>query len=207
MLNQFMNEAGGETVIVLDLRPASTVGTLPETTTAYSVRAAAAVSYRLLRDRNRVGLLGVGRHIVNVQPGFGSRQFRRILAGLISVGVGVDDWNLGLVPYYISLYYSRMVQIVLVSPLLDFMPFGMVSELGRRGYDTLVISPSPIELDVPGVKDERLVKVARDLAKLDRGRRLATLRRSARVVDWNTQLPLGEALQVLKEPWWIRRPA
>jgi uncharacterized protein (DUF58 family) len=207
MINQYMNEAGGETVVVLDSRPSSAVGVFPETTTAYSVRAAAAVSYRLLRDRNRVGILGLGRQIVNVQPGFGTRQFRRILAGLVSVGIGDDDWSLDLVPYYISLYYSRMVQIVLVSPLLDFMPFRMVSELGRKGYDTLVISPSPIELDVPKVRDERLLRVATELAKLDRNRKLASLRRHTRVVDWNTRIPLGEALEVLREPWQVRRPA
>jgi uncharacterized protein (DUF58 family) len=206
MLNQYMNEAGGETVIVLDARPVSAVGAFPETTTAYSVRAAAAVSYRLIRDRNRVGLLGVGRYMVKVQPGFGSRQFRRILAAMISVGVGDDDWILDLVPYYISLYYSRMVQIVLVSPLLDYMPFRMVSELGRKGYDTLVISPSPIELDMPKVKDARLLTLARELARLDRDQKLASMRRHTRVVDWNTRLPLGEALEVLKEPWRVRRP-
>jgi hypothetical protein len=99
-----------------------------------------------------------------------------------------------------------MVQIVLVSPLLDYIPFRMVSELGRRGYDTLVISPSPIELDVPKVKDARLLTLAREMARLDRDQKLASMRRHTRVVDWNTQLPLGEALEALKEPWRVRRP-
>ena len=206
MLNQYMNEAGGETVVVLDFRSGSMVGTPPDTTLAYSVRAAAALSYRLLRDRNRVGLLGVGRKLTKVPPGFGRRQFERILAGLITTEASEDDWSIDLFPYYISLYYSRMVQVVLVSPLIDYRPIYLISEMVRKGYDVLVMSPSPVELDEPRRGESRTLKLARELALMDRNQKLASLRKHARVVDWNPRLPLQDAMEELRESWRARKP-
>ena len=206
MLNQFMNEAGGETVLVLDLRSTSRIGTPPNTCADYSVRAAAALSHRLLRDRNRVGLLAVGQRIIKVPPGFGRRQFERILVGLISTKVGVDAWNLELVPYYLSLFYSRMVQLVLISPLVDSSPMFMVSELARRGYEVLVISPSPLEIDIPEKGDPRAIRIARELAALERDAKISSLRKHAKVIDWNPRLPLVDAFEGLRESWRVRRP-
>jgi uncharacterized protein (DUF58 family) len=206
MLNQYMNEAGGETVVVLDFRSSSMVGTPPDTTLAYSVRAAAALSYRLLRDRNRVGLLGVGRRLNKVPPGFGRRQFERILVGLITTEASDDDWSIDLFPYYISLYYSRMVQVVLVSPLVDYRPIYLVLEMARKGYDVLVVSPSPVELEEPREGEPQTLKLAKELAVMDRNQRLASLRKHARVVDWNPRLPLEDAMEELRESWRVRRP-
>ena len=206
MLNQYMKEAGGETVVVLDFRSGSMVGTPPDTTLAYSVRAAAALSYRLLRDRNRVGLLGVGRKMTKVPPGFGRRQFERILAGLIMTEASDDDWVIDLFPHYISLYYSRMVQVVLVSPLVDYRPLYLVSEMARKGYDVLVISPSPLELDEPKGGEPRTLKLARELAVMDRNQKLTSLSKHARVVDWNPRLPLENAMEELRESWRVRKP-
>jgi uncharacterized protein (DUF58 family) len=205
MLNQFMNEAGGETVLVLDLRSTSRIGTPPNTCADYSVRAAAALSQRLLRDRNRVGLLAVGQRIIKVPPGFGRRQFERILVGLISTKVSVDAWNLELVPYYLSLFYSRMVQLVLISPLVDSSPVYMVSELARRGYEVLVVSPSPLEIDHPEKGDPRAIRIAKELATMERDVKISSLRRHAKVIDWNPNLPLVDAFEGLRESWRVRR--
>ena len=206
MLNQYMNESGGETVVVLDYRSSSMVGTPPDMVGAHSVRGAAALCYRLLRDRNRVGLVGVGRRMVKVPPAFGRRQFEKILAALITMEPSRDDLSIDIVPYYLALFYSRMVQVVLVSPMSDREPFYLVSTLARRGYDLLVVSPSPVDLDDPPRGDERTVRLARELALMDRSHRLGALQKYARVVDWDPRLPLGDALEGLKEKWMVRRP-
>ncbi|MDG6983081.1 MAG: DUF58 domain-containing protein [Nitrososphaerota archaeon] len=207
MLNQFMNETGGETVIVLDLRSTSRVGTPPDTVAAHSVRAAATLSYRLLRDRNRVGLMGIGKYLTRVPPGFGRRQFEKILAGLVSSEVSDEDWGLDMVPYYIALYYSRMVQLVLVTPLADRRPLYLTVNLARKGYDVIVVSPSVVGLDQPRGHDPRTVRLAKELAEIDRDQKIASLRKYARVVDWNPTLPLGDALEGLREDWRARRRA
>lgn len=207
MLNQYMNESGGEIVVVVDFRSSSTaIGTQPDTVGAHAVRAAATLSYRLLRDRNRVGLVGVGRRLVRVQPAFGRRQFDRILAALISMAPSIDDQSLEVVPYYLSLHYSRMIQVVLVSPLNDPAPSYLVSNLARRGYGVLVVSPSPVGVDVPRHGDEETRRLAKELALLDRTRKISSLQRHAMVVDWNPRFPLEDALEALKERWMARRP-
>jgi len=206
MLNQYVNEAGGESVVILDSRASSMVGTPPDTALAYSVRAAAALSYRLLRDRNRVGLLNAGKHFVRVPPGFGRRQFEKILAGLASTEVGEEDWSFDLVSYHVSLF-SRMVQVILVSPLVDWTPAYLASDLARRGHGVLVVSPSPVEIDEPKEGDKQTLRLAREIAALDRQQKLSLLRKHARVVDWNPRRPLEEALEGLKESWRVRRPS
>jgi uncharacterized protein (DUF58 family) len=206
MVNQYMDEAGGDTLIVLDSRAVSDVGEPPETTTAYSVRAAATLSYRLLRDRNRVGLLAVGSTMVRVPLGSGRRQFDKIMIGLITTGTGgTYEWAFDLVPYYFSYFFSRMVQVLLISPVMDSAPVHMVAELARRGYDVLVISPSPVELDVVRRGDARTVSLAKSLAMIERSSKLSFMRSHAQVLDWNPSTPLADALEKLKGTWRVRR--
>jgi uncharacterized protein (DUF58 family) len=204
MVNQYLNEAGGEVVIVLDASLSSDVGRPPESTFVYSVRAAGTISYRLLRDRHRVGLLGMGDRLVRVPPGFGRRQFDRILAGLISVRLG-EDWRLGMVSQYASLFFSKTTQVVLVTSLLNPESYSTIVDIGIKGHDVVVISPSPLEVDTPKDGDVNALKVAIKLARLERERRLSSLLGHAKVVDWNPRLPLGDALLELKEPWQVQR--
>ena len=203
MLNQYVNEAGGESLVILDSRASSLIGSPPDTAHDYSVRAAAALCYRLLRDRNRVGLLNAGKYFVRVPPGYGRRQFEKILAGLVSTEVSEADWSLDLVSYHVSLF-SRMVQVILVSPLVDWTPVYLASNLARRGHGVLVVSPSPVEIDEPKEGDKQTLRLAREIAALDRQQKLSLLRRHARVVDWNPRRPLEEALEGLKESWRVR---
>jgi uncharacterized protein (DUF58 family) len=206
MVNQYMDEAGGETLIILDLRSLTEVGIPPETTTTYSVRAAAALSYRLLRDRNRVGLLAVGPSLVKVPLGSGKRHFEKLMIGLISIGTGgMAEWTLDLVPYYVTYFFSRMVQILLISPLMDYAPVSLVAELARRGYDVLVVSPSPLELDVARAGVSRSNTLAKELAMIERRQKLSYMRSRAQVIDWNPSLPLGDVLERSKGNWRTRR--
>jgi len=206
MVNQYMDEAGGDTLIILDARSISDVGEPPETTNAYSVRAAATLSYRLLRDRNRLGLLAVGSSLVRVPLGSGRRHFDKIMIGLVSIGAGgTDEWAFDLVPYYLSLFYSRMVQVLLISPVIDRAPAYLVAELARRGYDVLVVSPSPVELDVVRGEDARSVDLAKKLATIERNGRLSFMKSHALVVDWNPSNPLADSLEKLRGTWRTRR--
>jgi uncharacterized protein (DUF58 family) len=208
MVNQYMDEAGGEILVVLDSRSISRVGVHPDTTEAYSVRAAAALSYRLLRDKNRVGLLGVGRHLIKVPVGSGRRHFEKMMIGLVSTETTTtDEWGLDIAPYYISLFFSRMVQIILVSPVVDGMPIAFVSDLAHRGYNVLVLSPSPVQLDVVNGGDAHTVSLARELATIDRNQRLSTMRSHAHVIDWDPSTSLKDALEGLRVSWRLRRLA
>ena len=192
--NQFMSEFGGDTIIVLDLRLQSVLGTGPDSTAVYATRAAAIVAYRLLRDRNRVGMIALGDRLDKVRPGFGRRQFDRLLTTMVEMKPG-DTWEIGNLAGYLSFFFSRMTQIVVVSTLLDDKSYESVVQIASHGYPVLVISPSPIEFEKRGTKNERVEKVAEELVRLERQTKISLLRRYATVVDWNVNEPLSQSLR------------
>ncbi len=192
--NQFMSELGGETVIVMDARTVSQIGRPPLSTIDFSVRAAAAVSYRLLRDRNRVGLVIAGPSLTKVLPGFGRRQYNRILAALSGTKPS-SNWEIRALGKYISTFFSRAVQIIFISPLVDEGAVATVMDIATRGYRILVISPSPLDAEEQSIalKSEEYM-LGEGLAKLKRDNTLGFLRLKVQVVDWRTKSPLSDAL-------------
>jgi uncharacterized protein (DUF58 family) len=199
LINQYLDESGGDIMIAMDFRLASEVGLPPDSTLTQSTRAAAAIAYRLLRDRNRVGLIGIGDDLVKVLPGFGRRQFERIVAGLLILKPG-DGWDMGNLPKVLSLYFSRQTQIVAISPLLDEKSCETIVETSNAGYRVVVVSPSPIGIRTAGETGRGVEGlVALRLARLERETRLSRLRRYAAVLDWDTSEPLGDAVRSLVE--------
>ncbi len=205
LTNQFMVELGGDTIIALDLRTASAIGEPPDATDTYSTRAAAIVAHRLLRDRNRVGMIILGTRLDKVPPGFGKRQFDRILTALSQVKPDTT-WEIGNLGGYLSIFFSTMVQIILISPLIDDNSFHAVMDIASRGYQILVISPSSIEIEKRLYSKrhhsgDEFNELAERLLRVKRENRLNVLRRSAVVVDWDVDMPLSEALREATYLW------
>jgi uncharacterized protein (DUF58 family) len=200
--NQFMSELGGDAIIVLDARSVSEVGEPPDSILTYSVRAAAILAYRILRDRNRVGTIILGSTLEKVRPGFGKRQFDRILLALAKTKPGTV-WEISSLGEYLSLFFSTMVQIVFVGPLIDDEALRAVADISTRGYQVLVISPSPIEIEEHNLRgsDDKVQKLAGTLLKTHRENNLHLLRKSAVVVDWNVYTPLSVALREATFIW------
>lgn len=191
--NQFMSELGGDTIIALDARIVSGTANSPNSLVTYSVRATATVAYRLLRDRNRVGMIVIGDRLDKVSPAFGRRQFNRILTALTETRAG-NTWEIGNLAGYLSLFFSRMTQIIVITPLLDEKAFRAVADISAKGYEVLVISPSLIALEARNAPDTRIYKIAKGLVELERQNKISLLRKHAIVVDWRVNEPLSEAL-------------
>ena len=194
--NQARGEFGGDAVIILDARTRSDLGVAPESIATYSVRAAAEAAYRLLRDKNRVGVLALGEGIARLAPGTGRKQFNGILTVLISVKPG-NRLPIELLPRYLSRFYSQVDQVVLVSPLLDRESRDAVIEIANTGYPVLVLTPSPLGFEAVPKGQERIRKIAESLILLDRRAKLSTLSRYATVVDWNTKESLDQNMRKL----------
>lgn len=192
--NQYRGEFGGDAIIVLDGRRQSEIGVPPESTLTYSIRATAVIAYRLLRDRNRVGLLAFGDNLLKLRPGFGRRQFDTVLTVLAGFKAG-GAWGIENVPAYLSLFFSRLNQVVFISPLVDAKAYATVIQVAAKGYPTMVVSPSPMEFERRRDGTTPAEKLAEKLIRLERDSKIATLRRYATVVDWNTREPLGPALR------------
>ena len=198
--NQFMSELGGDTIIALDARYLSQTANSANSLVTYSVRAAAIIAYRLLRDRNRVGMIVIGDRLDKVSPAFGRRQFNRILTALTETRAG-NTWEIGNLAGYLSLFFSRMTQIIVVTPLLDAKAFGAVADISAKGYEVLVISPSLMALEARNAPDTRIYRIAKDLVRLERQIKINLLRKHAVVVDWRVNEPLSEALQEATFLW------
>jgi uncharacterized protein (DUF58 family) len=217
--NQFMSELGGDTIIALDARTVAEIGPKTRSTLVYSIRAAAIVAHRLLRDRNRVGMIVLGSMLEKVQPGFGKRQLDRILIAL-SRTKPADIWEIRALGSYLSQFFSTMVQVVFISPLTDERAFESVVDVATRGYRVLVISPSPIDVEKIAFSQSKLrrtiardhndgadyddmvsFRVAEQLLRVKRKNKLDRLREIAVVVDWDVSLPFSQALQEATYLW------
>jgi uncharacterized protein (DUF58 family) len=195
-----MSELGGDTIIALDARYVSETANSANSLATYSVRAAATVAYRLLRDRNRVGMIVIGDRLDKVSPAFGRRQFNRILTVLSETRAG-NTWEIGNLAGYLSIFFSRMTQIIVITPLLDEKSFRAIADISAKGYEVLVISPSLIANEASNAPDTRIYRIAGDIVRLERQAKIDLLRKHAVVVDWRVNEPLCEALQEATFLW------
>jgi len=216
-LNEQMAELGADTIVIVDARPVSNVGSGEDSTIEYSVHVAISVTDRLLKDRNRVGLITVGLNSEKIPPGYGRRQYNRLVLSLIRVRPG-EFFTFENISRYLKLFYPNIAQVVLISPLIDDAAFSSAAEIARTGYELLVISPHPI--DFSGAEKEKKTtterkrnmkknkewKIASDLAELRRESNLSLLRRSgALVVDWRKNDSLDFVLSKNVRAWSRRQ--
>ncbi len=86
--------------------------------------------------------------------------------------------------------------MVIITPILDRATREAVAELRIRGFDSVVISPSMVEIEsgLLGAGDEK-IRVARAILRLERQWDISRLRHYAPVADWSPGQPLALALK------------
>ncbi len=194
LLNEQTAELGADTIVVVDARPASNlVSAEGESLVKNSTRAAISLSDKLLRDRNRVGLVTIGLETSRIPPGYGRRQYNRLILSLIKVRAG-GLFTFENLPSYLKYFYPHLAQVIMISPLLDREAFNASGEIARSGYELLVLSPNPVDYSTAKkeeTKEDRITRIARELALMVRNNNLAHLRDSgALVLDWRKDEPL-----------------
>jgi uncharacterized protein (DUF58 family) len=199
LLNEQTAELGADTIIIVDARPASNlVSPDGQSLIKNSLRAAISLSDKLLRDRNRVGLVTIGLETSRIPPGYGRRQYNRLVLSLIKVRAG-GLFTFENIPSYMKYFYPHLAQVIMVSPLLDSEAFTASSEIARSGYELLVLSPNPLDYSsaFPGwrEKDKRIFNISRELASIVRQNSLSQIRESGAIVlDWRKDESLDFAL-------------
>jgi uncharacterized protein (DUF58 family) len=192
--NEYEGERSGDVVIVVDARRESFVGTDADNPIEHGVRAALGIAERVLASKNRAGLI-VQREVLDVVPlAFGRKQLYRILDHLIHVRPG-GDWPFTHVGHMLSRFFPRDCLVVLITPLIDRGAPVAVMSLVARGYDVAVVSPSALEIERrlrPRAGED---PTAYRILAMERGNRIAQLRRIARVVDWDPATPLALAMR------------
>lgn len=194
--NEFEQERIADVGLILDARQRTNVTGSNQSLFEHAVRATAALASAFLKDGNRVGLLIYGRGLERTHPGYGKHQRQSIMRALSHAQIGdslVFD-NLDFLP---TRFFPSESQIVLVSPLCQDDP-PVLTRIRARGYSVWVISPDPVDFEarIMGSRNNGTLSIARDLAELERGLWIKTLRRvGIPVVNWQVFDPLDNAIQ------------
>ena len=192
--NEFEAECSGDVTIILDARVEANVGFIHDSAVEHGVRAASTISKHILADKNRVGLIVLRDIIDEVYPAFGKRQFYRLSEHLLDVK------PMGLLPFenvgwMVTSYFPLESQIIVISTLTDREIITTIGNLCARGYDVVVISPSPMGLELPMIDESPNRALARRVSELERELLITELNRYARIIDWDTREPLAKSLK------------
>ena len=217
LANEFTDQRVAETLIIVDGRSGFELEEKRDSINSYSVRAAMSIAERLLRDKNRVGLLTMGSFTERVAPAYGRRQFDRISLTLARFVAGrrPQVYGTGSVPYTIRYYFPRVSQLVLISPLMDEDTLATAADLARGAstYDLMIVSPNPLDFPLSSGEEKTVTNKAYQRAKWTRYTRrtewriawkLSTLERrtniarlegaGAIVLDWRVSDPLEQVI-------------
>lgn len=197
---EFHEERAARVVVLVDARKASYLAPEPEATNAVdrSVTAAGRIGASLLAEGDTVGLAGLGpatRDAADsatsscwLAPASGRHhevQFAELLAThpQFSAVPPADEgrwlWQLRTIRRRLS----AETQIVLLTPLCDYVSADVARRLDAHGHPVTVVSPDPTADETAG---ERLARVAR------RVRRFDLQRAGIPVVDWPADESIDE---------------
>jgi uncharacterized protein (DUF58 family) len=194
--NEFEQERIADVGLILDARQRTNVTGTNQSLFEHAIRATAALADSFLKDGNRVGLLIYGRGLERTHPGYGKLQRQSIMRALSKAEIG-DSLVFDNLDYLPTRFFPSESQIVLISPLCQDDP-PVLTRIRARGYSLLVISPDPVDFEAQIVRNRNdpFVTTARNLAELERGLWIKTLRRvGVRVVNWKVDDPLDNAIQ------------
>jgi len=191
-VTQYHQERNADVVLMLDTL--TEAGAAPATTLDASVRAAAALITGYLGRKDRVGLIEYCGPFRWVRPGSGRAHQERLFEALLRADVMFSyvTQEVALVPRRVL---PPQALVVAISPLLDPRFEKALVDLAARGFDLVVLSPSPIPLVRRTVRPSARADVACRLWALERRARADALSRAGiTIVDWDPAEPLEAAL-------------
>lgn len=163
----------------------------------YGVSAATQVAERLVGERNRVGVAGLGRSLAWVPPGTGRTHLDDVEALLATHETFASTPPRSETPAEVQFEELRerlpeRTQVVLFSPLCDDDVVAGARTLDVHGHAVSVVSPTVTGTDTP----------ARRLASVERRHRVTELRGAGiPVVEWDPDRPLAAAFEAADTRW------
>ena len=201
LANDFYLERTGDLVLLLDLRPSSLGAERDAVLLSIACAGALGIASGFLSEKARVGVGLFDEFLTAVPLGAGRLQRYRIAQALQKARLAETPGPSERLAVSMRRYFPPGVTTVLLSPLADDEALVVVSHLRRRGYPTVVLSPSPIPLLVPptgtGTPED---EVALRLLRLVRRHRIGEAWREGAVVDWDDYWSLGPFVRFLSTP-------
>ena len=202
LANEFQVERTGDVVILLDLRPTA-LGTIRDLELLSIARGAAlGIASGFLTTKARVGLGLYDEFLTAIPLGSGRRQRYRILRALESAALGTIPGPGERLAVSLRRYFPTGVTTVLLSSLVDEEDsLALLRNIRRRGYPTVVLSPSPLPLMVPAEREPSPEEaIAYRLRRLLRRRQMGRTWSEAPVVDWEEYWSLAPFVRLMSAP-------
>ena len=196
VVNEFEALKITDVIVVLDARRENALGE-EKSILDYSLDAAASLSAATLKGGNRLGFFAYGDSFHRLYPGTTRRHLLKILEILTEIQPK-GSIRLDYVKNFISAFFSRGSQLILVSPLLDTSFLSGVQGLYALGFDVMVVSPSPIKIQWLYCNKDIYHELSKKILEEERTRLLSMLREYAIVVDWDVEMPLGQSLSEVR---------
>ncbi len=205
-VNEFSLERTGDVLLYLDARPSSLGRQIDRELFGVSRATAIGIADAFLREKMRVGLAVFGEFVQTVPLGAGRSHRSRLRDALIAARVADTAAPAERGAVGLRRTITPGTTTILVSPLADESASQLIVHLRRRGYPTIVLSPSPIPAQLaiaPPLSEDRAV-VTR-IVRLYRRQQVARAWSEAPVIDWNEYWSLAGFTAFLHHGMYARR--
>ena len=141
-----------------------------------------------------MGLLVYGQKMASLYPGYGKKQFNRILYNLAQVSLS-SMLPLGHLKYFPVRLFPRRSIIVMLSTV-DSQDLETYARLRSYGYDVLLISPDPVEYAARIFPQTEIKALAIRVARVERTNQLEQLLKlGIQVINWQVDQPFEKIIQ------------
>lgn len=191
---EFEREEMADIGLLLDARAVTNQYFDSENLFEYSIHAAATLSKYFLSSGNRVSMLLLSDNLARIFPGYGKHQLSLILDKLAGCTLG-ERVTIETLKHLPGRLFPDHSVIVIISPLRP-EDFATIARLHAKGYQLLLLSPSPAK---SLLKDHAICKADSFAIRASNLERAVLLRRfqqiGIQVIDWNVHQPLNQTLQ------------
>ena len=201
LVNEYALDRTGDLLILLDTRPTSLGPAVDGRLLAVSRGAAFGLAEAFLREKSRVGIASYGEFLRAVPLATGRTQRVRLRTLLLETTVADLPGPAERCAVALRRYYPPNTTTVILSPLASEEQLDLVSHVRRRGFPTVVLSPSylPMMARRTNLVEEDEALAAR-FARLTRREEVARMWRDSPVVDWEDYWSLGGFVDFLRRP-------
>ena len=201
LANEYELDRTGDVLLLLDARPTRLGRAVDEVLLGAARAAALGIAESFAREKARVGFAVFGEFVeaFPLASGRGHRlRLREAIRALRPSAIAGPSERCAAT---LGRFFPPGITTLLISPLTGDAEPDLVPYLRRRGYPTIVLSPSPSSVPRAGAgldpEDETL---AVRIDRLERRQSLARVWTFAPVVDWDDFWSLGGFIRLLREP-------
>jgi len=199
LTNEFELDRTGDVLLLLDTRPTRLGPAFDEILLGAGRAAAIGLVDAFAREKARVGFAAFGEFVQPVPLASGRGHRLRVREAIRSTRGASISGPSERCAATLPRFYAPGVTTVLISSLTGDADPDLVVYLRRRGYPTVVLSPSPARIRSPHsplpAEDEA---IAERLERLSRRQGLARVWVHAPVVDWEEFWSLGGFVRLLR---------